>query len=230
MARYMIVAHQTAASPELMERLRDIAARDDAARFTLVVPETPVAHLLLEDVQESQAAARAAADQAERVMREARLPLDRVTIGAASPIAAIEDELRTDDDYDAVVISTLRPGASRWLDLDVHHRIEHRLALPIIHVCEGGDAAWAGRTDVTEVPIPPPRRLVPPPLDPDDMPPARASRWPIVVALMFAYLLITGGLALGVSRTFFMVDAIAIVVFAIVIAGVRVMERRQVTS
>ena len=62
------------------------------------------------------------------------------------------------------------------------------------------------------------------------MPPARASRWPIVVTLMFGYLLITGGLALGVNRTFFLVDAIAIMVFAIMIAGVRVMEHRETAA
>ncbi|MDA1001930.1 MAG: hypothetical protein O3B31_01065 [Chloroflexi bacterium] len=104
------------------------------------------------------------------------------------------------------------------------------LALPVIHVCEGGDAAWAGRSAVADVPIPPPRRVPPPPPDRDLMPPARASRWPIVVTLMFGYLLITGGLALGVNRTFFLVDAIAILVFAIMIAGVRVMEHRETAA
>lgn len=226
MARYMIVAHQTATSPQLLERLRDIAERDADARFTLLVPETPVAHLLLEDVIESRAAARATAEEAERVMRTADLPLDRVLIGNASPVAAVEDELRVRGDYDAVVVSTLRPGASKWLELDVHHRLQRRLALPVIHVCEGGDGAWAGRSKVAEVPIPPPARTLAPAAQPRFVPPARASRWPVLIALTVAYLLLTAGLALGVNRAFFLVDAIAIVVFTILLAGVWMMERR----
>ena len=231
MAHYLVVAHQTATSPQLVNRLHEIAERDDAAHFTLVVPETPIAHLLLEDVVESREAARAVVAEAERVLRAAGLSLDRAEVGDPSPLTAIEDELRRRADYDAIVISTLRPGASKWLELDVHHRVQRKLALPVIRVCEGGDDAWVGRTTtLAAVPIPPPPPAVLPASDPDLVPGTLASRWPVVVALMFAYLLITGALALGVSRTFFVVDAIAIVVFAILITGVRLMERPRASA
>jgi hypothetical protein len=46
MARYLIVAHQTAGSPELLERVRALAAADPEAEFTLLVPATPTGHLL----------------------------------------------------------------------------------------------------------------------------------------------------------------------------------------
>jgi len=227
MARYMVVAHQTATSPELVARLRDIAERDRKARFTLVVPETHVSHLLVHDITETHAAAQAAADAAERVLRDARITLDLVTIGDASPVVAIEDVLRADPDYDAVVLSTLRPGVSRWLDMDVHHRVEKKFDLPVIHVCEGGDEAWFGRgAPAAVVSIPPPRRERAPEKAPR-LVPERASRWPIVVALMFVYLSITTGLALGVSRTFFITDAVALAVFAVMIVGVRWMERAR---
>ena len=46
MARYLIVAHQTASSPELLERVKALHAGDPAAEFTLLVPATPTGHLL----------------------------------------------------------------------------------------------------------------------------------------------------------------------------------------
>ncbi len=45
MARYLVVAHQTAASLELVERVKALASSDRAAEFVLLVPETPVEHL-----------------------------------------------------------------------------------------------------------------------------------------------------------------------------------------
>jgi hypothetical protein len=233
MARYMVVAHQTATSPELVDRLRDIASRDGAASFTLIVPETAVEHLLLTDEKESREAAFNVANQARAMYSAANLRLERVAVGASSPTAAVDDELRDHPGYDAVVISTLRPGASRWLDMDVHHRIERKTNLPVIHVCEGGDTAWLGRaaSQLKDVPIPPPpptQRRMPVPLLMRDG--ERASRWPIVFAVMLVYLVATATLALTVNRTFFVTDAIAIGVFAVLIIGVRVAERTRVAS
>jgi len=47
MSQYLVVAHQTATSPELLQRLTDIAADDPQAAFTLLVPATPVVQLLV---------------------------------------------------------------------------------------------------------------------------------------------------------------------------------------
>ena len=46
MSNYLVVAHQTATSPELLRRASEIADRDSGALFTLLVPATPVVHLL----------------------------------------------------------------------------------------------------------------------------------------------------------------------------------------
>ncbi len=45
MARYLVVAHQTAASVELVERAKALASSGQAAEFVLLVPETAVEHL-----------------------------------------------------------------------------------------------------------------------------------------------------------------------------------------
>ena len=46
MGLYLVVAHQTAASPELLEAVRKVMARELEAEFVLLVPATPVTHLL----------------------------------------------------------------------------------------------------------------------------------------------------------------------------------------
>ena len=44
-ARYLVVAHQTADSPELVAELRRAQADDPTSTFVLVVPATPIQHL-----------------------------------------------------------------------------------------------------------------------------------------------------------------------------------------
>ena len=43
-------------------------------------------------------------------------------------------DLMLDRAFDEIVLSTLPPGLSRWLKLDVRHRFEQRFGLPITTV------------------------------------------------------------------------------------------------
>jgi hypothetical protein len=56
----------------------------------------------------------------------------RTAVGAADPVQAIADELRAYSGYDTLVISTLPPGISRWLKLDLVHRAGRKFGLPVI--------------------------------------------------------------------------------------------------
>ena len=47
MTRYLVVAHQTATSLELLEKVTEIANGDPHSTFTILVPATPVQHLLV---------------------------------------------------------------------------------------------------------------------------------------------------------------------------------------
>src|SRR3954452_17635046 len=47
MARYLVVAHESVSNPKLVEKLKKIAKQDDTAVFVLLVPASPVRHLLL---------------------------------------------------------------------------------------------------------------------------------------------------------------------------------------
>ena len=132
MVHYLVVAHQTADSDELVEKVRELAEEPNA-EFTLVVPATPVSHLATWSEGESRAVA---AEQAER----ARVALEAVganvvatEIGDASPFEAVRDRLLRSS-YDTIVVSTLPLKTSRWLKLDVIHRLEREVDIPIIHV------------------------------------------------------------------------------------------------
>src|SRR5579862_1168203 len=119
MARCLVVAHQTAESPELLQCLRELASSDPNLEFTLLVPATPVCNAFVCDEIETARAARESATSAEQRLRQAGLNVTRCQVGDADPIEAIRDELVWDAVYDVAVISTLPPGVSRWLKRDV---------------------------------------------------------------------------------------------------------------
>lgn len=145
MARYLVIAHQTATSSELVDALRDLGAEQPDAEFALVVPATPVDHMLTWEEGETKAIARRNAEHAREHLQVLGLKVIRAGIGDASPLQAIEDELReAPDRYDAIIISTLPPGISRWLGLDVIRRAERRFSLPIMHVVAASVAATRG--------------------------------------------------------------------------------------
>ena len=135
MARYLILANQTAASPELTEAVKQIVAGDAEAEFVLLVPATPVEDLL--DWQDGDAetvatrTAQAAKDHLERVGAK----VARTEVGDPSPVKAIENVLETHKTkYDQIIISTLPLQRSRWVALDQPRRIERRFNIPVCHV------------------------------------------------------------------------------------------------
>lgn len=136
MARYLVVAHQTASSPELLDKLKELARDDGKATFVLLVPATPVRHLLTGTTEgESLEVARRAGETAWKLLDENGLKVLRVAVGDAVPLRAVQDDLREHpDSYDAIVVSTFPLGVSRWLGLDVLHQMRRRFEIPVIHV------------------------------------------------------------------------------------------------
>jgi hypothetical protein len=135
MARYLLVAHQTAQSAELRKAAADLAANDPGAEFVLVVPATPVVNLLVWERGETLEVARRAAAAARDRLREDGLRVVDARPGDQDPLAAVEDELHAGGRFAAIVVSTLPPGRSRWLGMDVISRI--RRSCPrqrVIHV------------------------------------------------------------------------------------------------
>jgi hypothetical protein len=138
--RYLVVAHRTGDSAELMDRLLALAAADPAAEFVLLVPATPPSYL--DEVAEGRVrpASVIAAERASRIrerMLERGLKLASARVGAWDPMQAIEGELHAET-YSAIVISTLPPGISRWLRMDVPARLARTYPqLEIVHVVAG---------------------------------------------------------------------------------------------
>ena len=131
-AHVLVVAHQTAATPALLDAVRE-RARSSPATFHLVVPRQPHGIHKLVDPQD------ASEDEANQVLAAALPKLSeaaggRVTgsLGDSEPLMAIEDAVNLGD-YDEIIISTLPRRVSRWLKLDLVSKTK-ALGLPVTHV------------------------------------------------------------------------------------------------
>lgn len=146
MSKYLIVAHQTALSPELQRKVSALVAQDPAAEFAVLVPELPGVPVTWEGETVDEAGQRAEA--AKAVLEEkVAARVFRTAVGAADPVQAIAAELRAYPGYDALVISTLPPGISRWLKLDLVHRAARKFGLPVMHVVAEAPATATPRLD-----------------------------------------------------------------------------------
>jgi hypothetical protein len=136
MARYLVVAHQTAGSMELRSRVADLVRNDPDAEFVLLVPATPVGLLpaLGGERRNAIEVARWRAGRARLLLENVGARVAAVRIGNYDPVVAVEEELRTGN-YDAVVISTLPRGVSRWLRLELPMKVRRRFPqVQVIHV------------------------------------------------------------------------------------------------
>ena len=131
-ANVLVVAHQTAATPGLLEAVRERAKRSPA-RFHLVVPQQAHGMHKVVDPQD------AGVSEAQRVLEVALPKLSDAagqevtgSIGDAEPLMAIQDAVNLGD-YDEIIISTLPLGISRWLKLDLISKARG-LGLPVTHV------------------------------------------------------------------------------------------------
>jgi hypothetical protein len=135
MPRFLVLANQTAASPELTTAVRDIMKGDADTEFVLLVPTTPVEDLLDWEDGNSETVARRTAQAAKEHLEGVGARVIRIEVGDPSPVKAIEEELqRHHEKYHGIIISTLPLQRSRWVALDQPRRIERRFKLPVTHV------------------------------------------------------------------------------------------------
>ncbi len=135
MAKYLLVAHQTAEERELLEAAKALAAEDRRASFTLLVPATPIGDLLTWEEGETKEVARARANSAAAALQRNGVNVVAVRVGDADPVLAVDDEYLAGRRYDAIVISTLPPGISRWIKMDVVSRLRRtHPRVRLIHV------------------------------------------------------------------------------------------------
>jgi hypothetical protein len=132
MAKVLVIANRTAESPELLDALKSRAAQGEAV-FTLLVPATPHGVAWAADMHSGGSEAEDHMKAAVQRMRDAGLEVTDGKVGDPDPIAAVQDEVNFTS-YDEVVVSTLPGGISKWLKLDLPHRVERTTGLPVTHV------------------------------------------------------------------------------------------------
>ena len=132
MRRYLVVANQTLGGEHLAMKVKELLA-EGPCRFHVLVPATvPADHAVYTEGQ-AEALAKQRLDDALARFRDMGAEADG-EVGDASPFEAIADTLREEEDFDAIVLSTLPVGASRWLKQDLPHRVERSFGLPVTHI------------------------------------------------------------------------------------------------
>jgi hypothetical protein len=128
-ARVLVVAHKTAATPALLDAVRERAERGPAKFHLLVPAPAPRLHAVR--------SAPPGVTEGDEVLALA-LPLLAEAAGTFvdgsvsrrhDPMDAVEEALH-DGDYDEIIVSTLPRAVSRWLHIDLPARVAH-LGLPV---------------------------------------------------------------------------------------------------
>jgi hypothetical protein len=131
-ARVLVVAHKTAATPALIEAVRDRAQRGPAA-FTLLVPNPAHGlHALVDPEDQEESGGQTVLDLAIPLLEEAAGGPVEGLVGDPSPMNAIQDAINIHG-FDEVIISTLPARVSKWLKLDLPSKITG-LGLPVTTV------------------------------------------------------------------------------------------------
>jgi hypothetical protein len=140
--RVLIVAHKTAATPALQGAVR-ARAQEGPARFTLLVPALAHGlHRVVDPEDTGDAEAQDVLELALPVLEEAAGAEVEGMIGVADPLDAIQDAVNLHG-FDEVILSTLPTRVSRWLKLDLPHKVTG-LGLPVTVVTAKGTEHLAG--------------------------------------------------------------------------------------
>jgi hypothetical protein len=131
-ARVLVVANKTAATPQLLDCVRERAARGPC-EFTLLVPNTTHGlHKLVDPEDQSQNEAETVIELALPLLEDAAGgPVDAM-VGVPEPLAAIQDAVNLHG-FDELIISTLPTRVSKWLKLDLPSKVAG-LGLPVTTV------------------------------------------------------------------------------------------------
>jgi hypothetical protein len=131
-ARVLVVANKTAATPALIDAVRERAAKGPC-EFTLLVPNTTHGlHKVVDPEDQSQSEAEATLELALPLLEDAAgSPVDGM-IGVPEPLAAVQDAVNLHG-FDEIIISTLPTRVSKWLRLDLPHKVAG-LGLPVTTV------------------------------------------------------------------------------------------------
>jgi hypothetical protein len=127
--RVLVVANRTAATPALLEAVRERAAREPCA-FTLLVPARAHGlHQLVDAEDQGTSEAEQTLALALPLLQEAAGGPVEGLVGDHEPLAAIADAVNLRG-YDEILLSTLPTRVSRWLHVDLPRKAAG-LGLPV---------------------------------------------------------------------------------------------------
>jgi hypothetical protein len=130
--RVLVVAHRTAATPALLDAVRERAAQGPTA-FTLLVPNTAHGlHRVVDPEDQEAGEAQTVLDLALPLLKDAAGGPVEGIIGDPEPLNAIQDAVNLHG-FDEIIISTLPKRVSRWLHLDLPSKA-NGLGLPVTTV------------------------------------------------------------------------------------------------
>jgi len=133
MRRYLVVAHQTLSSPELLEEMTSRAGKEETSFHLLV----PVYHgepgLTWTEGHDREVALRHLDEALVRLTAAGLTATGEV--GSDSPVESVVDVLLRDGEgFDEIIVSTLPRTVSKWLKIDAPSRIQRYTKLPVHHV------------------------------------------------------------------------------------------------
>ena len=130
--RVLVVAHRTAATPALLDAVRERAARGPCT-FTLLVPNAAHGlHRVIDAEDQDADEAQAVLELALPLLEEAAgAPVEGI-IGDPEPLNAVQDAVNLRG-FDEIIVSTLPARVSKWLKLDLPSKISG-LGLPVTTV------------------------------------------------------------------------------------------------
>jgi hypothetical protein len=130
--RVLVVAAKTAATPALLDAVRERAARGPAS-FTLLVPN-PVhgLHTVVDPEDQNTDEAQAIIELAQPLIEEAAGGKIDALVGDNRPLDAIQDAVNLHG-FEEIIVSTLPARVSRWLKLDLPSKL-NGLGLPVTTV------------------------------------------------------------------------------------------------
>ena len=146
MTKVLLIANKTLASGEVSNYVRDKITKG-SCEFTLLVPATPrhgdepTSKILsgIANAKEPGGLAPPTADNYEHARSRLQFGLDTLRslgatidgdVGDPDPAKAIDEMLKRRH-FDEVALSTLPTGISRWLHLDIPHRVQRRHHIPV---------------------------------------------------------------------------------------------------
>lgn len=127
----LIVANETAAGEHLHDAVVEEMSKGDV-EFHLAVPASPPKEGIVWTEGEAEAHAKDRLDEALEKLSKTGATL-KGWVADPSPMHAIRQALE-ESSYERIIISTFPPGISRWLAMDLPHRVQRDFGIEVTHL------------------------------------------------------------------------------------------------